>query len=215
MLTTTLPIDASSIIQRHVPPKHLLEGGAEECDGLTIAADTCAATRPMYRSVGAVLKVANGDVQLTATQTAHATIGGPQKKYCRQSCFDNGAGYPGDQDVCLSGHYNATGGDCRFNNSKYLSRYSDPSAGTPTGHSLAALAGGQGASKVHVKCGVNKIVDCAVVNATTGTEECKTTSNVFCNAIQGEGRQHQSPTEAEKEACEYAPHACTFAARLD
>ena len=71
-------------------------------------------------------------------------------------------------------------------------------------------------SNLRLQCGFNKLVACSVINTTTAATACNVTKQVFCNAIQKynyPGYDHTTYTEAEKEACEYAPHACTVIAQ--
>ena len=56
-----------------------------------------------------------------------------------------------------------------------------------------------------------------MVNTTTEETACNVTKSVVCNAIQAwshySGYDHNSYTDAEKEACTYAPHACNSVAQ--
>lgn len=58
---------------------------------------------------------------------------------------------------------------------------------------------------------------CSVVNTSTEETACNVTKSVVCNAIQAKSWMndytHTDYTEAEKEACTYAPHACTTIAQ--
>ena len=62
-----------------------------------------------------------------------------------------------------------------------------------------------------------------MVNTTTEETACNVTKSVVCNAIQAESYSrrrgktdpspYDPPTDAEKEACTYAPHACNSVAQ--
>ena len=54
-----------------------------------------------------------------------------------------------------------------------------------------------------------------MVNTTTEETACNVTKSVVCNAIQAWSGEdaYDPPTDAEKEACTYAPHACNSVAQ--